>query len=131
MLNEEDIGQNPAFDQWFFPRSERSPGTRGGFPQPPIGADDPDRHRPNFVPKFGALVTAIRAPVPRRTPTAQCRCQNYQAIPNLVFYTANCPEGPQAPRSHPSSPAAPSEVPAPNNNSANRNTSVTAAPTLI
>ena len=39
-----------------------------------------------------AIRIPVLPPVPRRASTAQCRCQNYQAIPNLVFYTANCPE---------------------------------------
>ena len=56
----------------------------------------------------------VPPPVPRRSPTTQCRRQNYQAFPNLVSHKAKRPESPQAPRSGLPSPVPPSPVtPAP------------------
>ena len=56
----------------------------------------------------------VPPPVPRRSPTTQCRRQNYQAFPNLVSHKAKRPESPQASRSGLPSPVPPSPVnPAP------------------
>ena len=59
----------------------------------------------------------VPPPVPRRSPTTQCRRQNYQAFPNLVSHKAKRPESPQASRSGLPSPVPPSPVnPAPPSN---------------
>ena len=108
---------------WNFPRTEdegrRPPFYRLLLPVAPTIRLAAKRLRrrdpvPGWLMKLSSTTRRARRPgvpppVPRRSPTTQCRRQNYQAFPNLVSHKAKRPESPQPPH-----PGPPSPVPRPN-----------------